>query len=601
MIQIQADRTAITVSDGSRILRTAPWDCRIILPDGRVSRFSDAVCASEPLKNGIGAGVKQRWSGFPEIPALELECRIYAENATGDIIFELIPIHDAEIEEILWPAPFENPKADAYTVLPLMQGALVPNYTKQTFPDAWDIIPGYTEYRHSCSRSMYMSFFGQYDGEGGSMTILETRYDAAMTVQSGEGQPVLCAARWRESLGMIRYPRRLRVKCFAPGADYNDMAQAYRAYVDAQGELITLKQKAAKNPKVKELIGKPIVHTHIWYHTQPDSDAYDKDHPEKNDRRQSFDAVGEKLRRLKDHGLMDAVVHLDGWGRRGYDNQHPDYLPPAEDLGGWDGMKRLANTCHKLGYFFGTHDQYRDYFYDADTFDESYAVHNRDGGVSSHAIWMGGKQTFLCATQAPYYVRRNFGEIKAHDIHLDNTYLDVFSCVELDECYSPEHPMTREQCAEYRMKCFDLVSSDGILVQSEEGIDWAFPGLIFVHHAPFAPSNCPGPEKSAGIPIPLLEMVYHDCLITPYTPSGDNLLFGWLTGGATYIDEDADAETIAECNARTAWQKQVQMRKIIHHELIDGNPCRQKVSFEGGFTAEIDLDHQCWTVSGPRK
>lgn len=597
--------TAFSVSDlpgqSGRVLRSAPFSCRVILPDGKSVAFDDAKCVTEPYLSGVGRGVRQIFSDFPGIPGLTLECRTWREDITGDLLFELVPLSDTTVEEILWPAPFENPSPKAFTVLPLMQGALVPNYTEERFLDAWEIMHDYLEYRHSCSRSMYMQFYGQYDPDGACMSIFETRYDAAMTVDSGAGKPVICIPRWRESLGKVGYTRRMRVKFFAPGADYNDLAKAYRAYIDSIGELVTLEQKAARNPKVNDLIGMPLVHTYIWYHTVPGSGMYDKNHPENNDRMQSFDTVGEKLRKLKANGLKKAVVHLDGWGRRGYDNQHPDYLPPAEKLGGWDGMKRLCDTAHELGFFFGTHDQYRDYFYDADSFDEANAVHNADGSVYTHAIWMGGKQTFLCATMAPYYVRRNFTALKEHGIRLDNTYLDVFSCVELDECFSPAHPMTREECARSRMKCFETVASDGILVQSEEGIDWAFPGLIFVHHAPFSPSNERLGGGEPGIRIPLLELVYHDCLITPYAADPYSRLWGYLCGGATYLSEDADADVIQATDECTAWQSAVQTREILRHEFVGGDPKHQKTYFEGGYTAEVDFNAGTWKLGTPEE
>ena len=60
------------------------------------------------------------------------------------------------------------------------------------------------------------------------------------------------------------------------------------------------------------------------------------------------------------------------------------------------------------GYLFGIHDQYRDYYLDAPTFDPAYATMLPDGSYPQHARWAGGPQTYLCATQAQSYVRRNF-------------------------------------------------------------------------------------------------------------------------------------------------------------------------------------------------
>ena len=37
-------------------------------------------------------------------------------------------------------------------------------------------------------------------------------------------------------------------------------------------------------------------------------------------------------------------------------------------------MKDLADTLHEAGYLFGIHDQYRDYYRAAPSFDENYAL-----------------------------------------------------------------------------------------------------------------------------------------------------------------------------------------------------------------------------------
>ena len=108
-------------------------------------------------------------------------------------------------------------------------------------------------------------------------------------------------------------------------------------------------------------------------------------------------------------------------------------------------MKSLVDACHEQGDLFGTHDQYRDYYFAARTFDPRNAIRLADGTMPEHAMWAGGRQTYLCAELAPDYVRRNFSEIATHGIALDCAYLDVFTCNEGDECSHPEHRMTRRE------------------------------------------------------------------------------------------------------------------------------------------------------------
>ncbi len=107
------------------------------------------------------------------------------------------------------------------------------------------------------------------------------------------------------------------------------------------------------------------------------------------------------------------------------------------------------------------------------------------------------------------------------------------------------------------------------------------------------------PGEYTGIRIPLLDLVYHDCIVIPWTNNGDGsgidgedegALFALLHGGATYVNLDADEKAIEKVKIITDWQKQVQKKEMLRHELVEGNPRHQKTWFDGGFTAEVDFD-----------
>ncbi|MCB1127960.1 MAG: hypothetical protein KDM81_15810, partial [Verrucomicrobiae bacterium] len=93
---------------------------------------------------------------------------------------------------------------------------------------------------------------------------------------------------------------------------------------------------------------------------------------------------------------------------------------------------------------------------------------------------------------------------------LRGAYLDVFSVVPPDECYAPEHPVTRTECLRYRGESLDSVRSWGGVVSSEEPSDWSIPHLDLVHHGPYALRPDPGHGPAMGIPVPLFNLVYHD-------------------------------------------------------------------------------------------
>ncbi len=166
--------------------------------------------------------------------------------------------------------------------------------------------------------------------------------------------------KWIHCLGKLQYPRRVRL-CFFEKGNYVDMAKRYRQHVKETGHFVGLKEKIARNPLVERLIGCPVIHTGILSHIQPESRYYHKDDPAKNHQLTTFGERAQQLRQLADKGFAPALVpgeplpraagliyvHLDGWGFRGYDNLHPDILPPCPEAGGWQGMKtslRLATS-----------------------------------------------------------------------------------------------------------------------------------------------------------------------------------------------------------------------------------------------------------------
>ncbi|WP_346428303.1 DUF5696 domain-containing protein [Bifidobacterium sp. SO1] len=422
---------------------------------------------------------------------------------------------------------------------------------------------------------------------------------------------------WFEpSLGRMSYRRIVRYR-FLDHADHTSVAKTYRAYVNERGRLRTLAEKAARNPSVRDLIGCSWMHVGIKTVVQPESRYYDHEHPELNQHVTSFAARRKQLDTLHELGAGRIYMHLDGWAEPGYDNSHPDYLPACEEAGGWAGMKALVDDCHAHGDLFGTHDQYRDYYFSAPTFNRNNAVQLTDGTNPEQSIWAGGHQTFLCAELAPDYVRRNFAQIAANGVKLDCAYLDVFTCNEGDECANPEHRMTRRDCYVRRAECFEYLLSHGILSSSEEVSDWAVPSLVFCHYAPYDFQMRDPSAPRQGVPVPLYNLVYHDCVIEPWmmerVAGGDDyMLYALINGGAPYLIRDAayvgvdgdmspeqkaQAENdIERCNTVAALHEKVGMSELIRHDFVGGDPLVQRSTFADGTVVTCDFHTQTYAI-----
>ena len=587
--------------------------------DEGIFSFTDARSVSHELfQNGIGTGIRSCFEGFEAngtVRPYSFETLIWIEAVSGDIRFEWLPVCEQglSVKKVRWPGEmsFEKASRSWYSVLNHQQGLLVPNDWETALDHV--VFNGFFE-----TAGAYMPWFGQVKDREGYIAICETPWNAGYTAEHPAGGPYSHVGIYYEpSLGKMDYRRVLRYTLLSD-CDYNDLCKVYRAYVRETGHLRTLAEKAAQNPSVDRLIGCSFVHTGIKTVVQPDSDFFDPENPEKNNHCTPFSKRTEEIKLLHNMGVEKLYLHLDGWAQPGYDNCHPDYSPACIEAGGWEGMKELADTMHECGYLFGIHDQYRDFYKSAKSFDENYACRLTDGTIPEHHRWAGGPQSYLCATQAPYYLRRNFAALFENGIELDGAYLDVFTCNEGDECTNPEHRMTRRECYEYRGQCFSWLLAHGILSSSEEVSDWAIPSLVFCHYAPYSfMMKRPGLPKD-GIPVPLFNLVYHDCVIEPWmmdkaSENDDYMLYALLNGGAPYLLRDAAylntdgsfegdellalEEMIRRSKTVSALHEKIAKCEMVRHRMNPENWWIQETEFSDGTKVKVDFKNQTYEIS----
>lgn len=602
-VMLDAGSLQLELQDNARSWHLEPsfvgdLDVRAGTKSGRIGLATATNRVVTPYSTGYARGVKVELSGYRvEDTDLDLRLQLFLvlDGKDEDFVCEILATDGAaRIQELLWPG---SVRADFYdaTVVPFMQGMLLP----KDWPEkAWlyDTL--------SYGRGLYMPWFGFQKAGGALLVMLETAADVGCQFTHPAGGPTVLRTRWVASLGRWSYPRRARF-CLLDG-DYVAMAKRYRRQVIESGRFVSLTEKIARSPRVANLVGTPVVHTSILVHIQPESSYYNTNDPAKNHYFVTFDARAAELRQLAERGIRKAYVHLDGWGRRGYDNLHPDVLPPCLEAGGWEGMKRLAEVCDELGFTFAIHDQYRDFYLDAPSYDARHTVVDENGNRPLHSIWYGGRQSVLCPRLAPGYVRRNHQAILDHGIQLRGAYLDVFSVVPPDECFAPEHPVTRAECLQYRGECLEFVRSYGGVVSSEEPSDWSIPHLDLVHHGPYGLRPDPGHGPAMGIPVPLFNLVYHDALLTPWSrdkgawgiPETDlGYLHGLGNAGLPYLSLAPDEAELKQVRTMCALHRRVGLLELKSHAFLDPQRRRQEFVYADGTRVEINLDNDTFTIT----
>lgn len=591
---LQAETTPICIQAGSRKWSTDPKFRPSFSFGGETVFFDQATAiAQSPYKTGVGEGVVTRYEGFPgDIAAFETI--VYIPDDTNRLVCTFVPLRMPEHTHVNWPGTFIADEKGSYAVITNLQGYLLPS----DWPEEAPKLP--FNGQMSCCTA-YMPWFGMVAQEGAYLCCMEEPWDMRYDIEHPAGGPTRILLEHLPSLGKQARQRTVTFTFLPEGSDYVGLCNAYRDIAQRKGIAITLREKSIRLPSLERLIGASVMHVPTKSHVTEGSSYYDKENPEKNDSLTPFAAHEETAKKLKGMGLDRVYLHLDGWGDPGYDNKHPDYLPACVEAGGWEGLKSLQDTLHSLGYLFGLHDQYRDYYLDADTYDPDNAVLLADGTLYEMARWAGGKQNYLCSALAPAYVRRNFEALFAHGIMPDATYLDVFTCNEPDECINPRHVVTRAESLQYRKECFDFLIANGILPSSEEANDWAMQSLVFCHWAPYA---------KGGIPVPLFNLVYHDCFLIPWmleygqwgTPEGQHgFLHALLNGGLGYVDTELDGSALTDnverCKIVSALSKRVAHERMVSHSFCSEDRSVQRTVFSDGTTVTVDFVQNTYDIN----
>lgn len=555
---------------------------------------------------------------------LDFELVLKAEITGGNtVLFSLKAENETgyDIQAVYFPAPFNSKKKGqkSYHIDSMRQGFLLPDGYQENFLSTF----GFAHYlRKINTGDCYMPVWGRVCDRDSFTAIVETPYDACMFSSFGKHKAFVNSVHWMSSLGRLSYERKIRF-IFHKNGDYNTTAKDYRKYLMETGQFVSIDDKISKNENIKKLIGCPVLHHKIYTKINEKSKFYDKNATNEF-LYATFYERAEQLKKIKAAGLDQLYIHTDGWGKNGYDNDHPYILPPCEAAGGWPGLKEFSKTARELGYVFALHDQYRDFYYSSPVFDMEKAVTKIDGSHPYCSVWDGGEHTFLCASQAPAFVQKTYDELEKHGVDVQGAYLDVFSVVNGDECFHPDHKITRKQSIEYRAKCFDLLNDRGMIMSSEEPAMQLLNHIALVHHGPFTLRPQEN-GKAVGIPVPLANLVYHDCVLIPWNwfnnwgiPKGDNGdLYCAINAGMPYInpfgtgirkigsdsrgaelellDESKLKEEIARVKPLMQLQAKLYNKEMVKHEFFGSLRC-QKTTYSDGTVITVDLDKNTYEV-----
>jgi hypothetical protein len=483
---------ALTVSNTALFLTLDTHNASLRVVDRRNGRRLEQkplsgevlVRDAEASPSGIKLSLLQGASG------LELTGQITLDGDRPEFTFELAG--QGELPAPLrYPHPFAS-TAGEYLVVPMNEGISYPVEDKTIEPVRLVAYGGH---------GICMAFWGATDGAQGHTVILETPDDASIHIQRAGGKLVV-SPEWDPQRGQFGYARRLRYVFFEQGG-HVAMAKRYRAYARQSGLLKTLEAKRRENPNVDLLMGA----VNVW--------CWD---------RNAVEIVKE---------MQSAGIERILWSNR----QPPENLRALNELGVLTSRYDIYQDVMDPANFKslrGVHEDWttaawpKDIILDArGQWRHGWGVQGRQGQWFDCGI--------ICDQRAPAYAAQRIpAELANHPYRC--RFIDTTTAAPWQECYSPNHPMTRSESRAWKMKLLEYVSRDNKLVTGcETGHDAAVPFLHYFegmlslgpYRVPDAGrdmariwTNAPEPvakfQLGQAYRLPLWELVYHDCVVAQW-------------------------------------------------------------------------------------
>lgn len=440
---------------------------------------------------------------------------VFKLTAKSAVEVSVIAEKKMSLEEFEFPTAFVTPDKNHYLLSTDGEGMLLP-----VDDNEYPLGNGVTYF---CGGGISMAWMGVTDSnfETGYMAILDTPFDAALRTKRENGF-ITFSPIWIESLGNFGYNRKVSYHFFDKGG-YVAQCKVYRDYIWKKNNVITLRENQKKTPALEKMIG--AVHLYVWDKAREVSFA----------------------KELKEAGIEKALVLWDA--------NHTPYPEVGYD-----------NKLKELGYAAGAYDLYTDlklkdtamtYFdekgplrYERTTYPglfKELATHNKEG----KSYFNNYGHTACPSVMRPEIEKRISRELKEypHEAY----FLDVYQGNGLFQCYSPKHPLTREQFAQEAIKNYKFIADKyHQYMGGEWGADYVGSNSVFVdgmmtlqrtwwgsgiekkgtiYYTGDWKSN-PSPTQMVGTRVandtylkysineytrvPLYELVYHDAVVTSW-------------------------------------------------------------------------------------
>lgn len=335
------------------------------------------------------------------------------------------------------------------------------------------------------------------------------------------------------------------------------------------------------------------------------------------------------LQRAFRYGLTDSVVVWHNWQRWGYDYRLPDIFPPNPQLGSAEDFASLAAVCRNHGVLFAPHDNYIDFYPDADGYSYDHIAFTQDGRPVR--AWLNEGRRAQSYRWRSDRVRppleKNLRLLR--DAYSPTAYfIDVWSSIGPYDYWTRDGQFfdritSRDTWGEAFAWIRDLFGDNAPQI-SESGhdqligwLDGAQTNHLRVDIPPEGaygwavwPIRCDDAER-----VPWFDAAHHDRFVlhgagyaSRYAAGQDQRLHGiysddyitteMLTGHPTMVPTPFGRDVVRKYWLTHGLMRAVALQRIENVEFVDGDIHRQRVNWSNGTTIWVNRGKSDWTVEG---
>ena len=420
-VWVNTDNSSLSVACGGAVWHQAPLPEAFALKN---TRFGPDFCCGE-LADASGTIVGT------------VEIRLDTENPTFSVTTRIDPSYSKE--RFFYPYPFRV-SADDHLILAYREGLRIPCDDSYALGDKIRR----TEYSFTEGHNYNMPWWGvQRADDSGMMAIAETPYDARIRWTKVAGLWT-ASVNWIRKMGRFGDPRTVRYVFFDRGG-YAAQCDYFRKWAEARGFVRTLREKREDIPATDLAVGGPVIYI-MTDNGQPIDDS---------------DIVNAFIRGGVKHGTFYGG---GGW----FANMSP----------------KCIDKVNARGFVTSRYDIMTDFVPEADiprvnvnpnwprNVDVADAVLDADG--ERHRNWpvrARDGSTYKTFSMCDLQIKNHLQKID-EDLARKNysgRFIDVLGAVEIQECYDPRHPATREEAMHARSELLGRLYDRGLVVGTEAG------------------------------------------------------------------------------------------------------------------------------------